>query len=100
MACVVQEQLVVALAVQGEVALAETYCTQFGLDPGSLPLQGDALQQASPIAGTSPASDHIFLAIPCLLETRQSYRPGSCGTVCVQNADPYLCLVPDFCPAH
>ena len=35
-----------ALAVVGEVALADSYCKQFGLDPGGLPLQGEALAQS------------------------------------------------------
>jgi len=45
--CEVQYQLVVALAMQGEVAMADSYCTQFGLDPSDLPLQGPALQLVS-----------------------------------------------------
>ena len=35
-----------ALAIRNEVALAESYCIQFGLDPGGLPLQGEALAES------------------------------------------------------
>lgn len=35
-----------ALAVVGEVALADSYCKQFGLDPSGLPLQGEELAQS------------------------------------------------------
>ena len=35
-----------ALAVRNEVALAESHCIQFGLDPGGLPLQGEALAES------------------------------------------------------
>lgn len=41
-----QKQLVTALAVQGEVGLAETYCSQFGLDAEGLPLRGAALAES------------------------------------------------------
>ena len=42
----VQEQFVMALAIVGEVALADSYCKQFGLDPSGLPLQGEALAKS------------------------------------------------------
>ena len=46
-----------ALAVVGEVALADSYCKQFGLDPSGLPLKGEALAQSC------QARDAMFLSL-------------------------------------
>lgn len=35
-----------ALALEGEAALADSYCKQFGLDPAGLPLDGEALAES------------------------------------------------------
>ncbi len=61
----VQEQFVMALAVVGEVALADSYCKQFGLDPGGLPLQGEAL------ARSCQERDAMFLALSIPVENVQ-----------------------------
>lgn len=52
-----QEKFVTSLAVVGEVALADSYCKQFGLDPSGLPLKGDALEQSC------RARDAMFLQL-------------------------------------
>ena len=70
------------LAVVGEVALADSYCKQFGLDPSGLPLQGEALAQSC------KERDAMFLGLT--IPPKNIHFVNS-SEVCPEHIDHLLC---------